>query len=216
MNERANRPTAVTVLIALLLVGTLSVTGYLLFRGTQVSALLATMPAPADVPDGRIVFEPFHGNYAVISTRPIFYSTRAFYSPPPVIVQDIRVPPPSYRLAGTLVIPAKPRVALLTEEKTSLTRKVKEGDDLDGWRVELVEPTRVVVMLGIERFDILGAKPAQSRGLTVRPMTAHPPAVAATGIKVLNGSSGKPSPAQGSWPSSLVSRPQVYRPPARR
>jgi hypothetical protein len=88
-----------------------------------------------------------------IRDRPLMYATRALYVAPPS-PQLPSAPPPSYRLVGTLVVPGKPALALLMPPAGS-ARRIKVGDELDGWKVRGIDVGRVVLELGVQRIELV-------------------------------------------------------------
>lgn len=132
---------------------------FVLVNGTRADALLAT-PARAVEP---FVFEgPLArgaADLAAIQSQPLVHASRAFYEPP--AEQAPAAPPrPDYRLAGAMILPGKPAVAVLTERNGGKTTRVKRGDELAGWRVASVDRKQVVLTWGNERAEITSGIPA--------------------------------------------------------
>lgn len=78
-----------------------------------------------------------------IRDNALFYSRRSFYEPPP---PSQSIPSPDYDFAGSMDTPQGKRVAFVKAKSDHASRMLHLGDDLDGWRVEGIEPTKVVLV----------------------------------------------------------------------
>src|SRR5580700_1063390 len=151
------RPQALPWLLAdVLLTVTLAV---LLWRGTDAEALLATpakalnLSSPATGNAGAS-----EANLEVLQERALFYSSRQFHVPTPIVAQ---VPRPDYRLTGTFIVPNRPAVAMLTQSATGAARRIVPGIDLDGWTVASIDASRVLLRLNGEQCELTRATAGQ-------------------------------------------------------
>jgi hypothetical protein len=179
------------------------------WHGTQSAALLATPPRRLNLPETRIGLPARAANLASIQDHALFYASRQFYVPPAPGSIPITPPKPDYRLAGTFVIPSKPTVAVLTNQTG--TRKVKPGDDLDGWRVQVVENRRVVLQYEDQILEITSAAQGNGSGMRAVPLTRTAQAASAGGTRTLGAAGGR---AQLPTHDPSSAAPRLYRPPA--
>src|SRR5262245_53080236 len=114
--------------------------------GTDAQALLAT-PARQYAQPGMKLTLPATPARPGIREHALLHATREFFVPPTPVATPAAPPPPDYRLVGTFIIPRKPTIALLMNS-SGASRKVRPGDDLDGWLVQAVETRRVLLMYG--------------------------------------------------------------------
>jgi hypothetical protein len=193
-------------LLAILLV-------YTAWSGTQVSALLATPPKPFATPSLDITPQPGLSARSTLQDRPLFYASRHSYTPPPPSALPVAPPKPDYRLVGTFVIPSKPTVALMSSP-AGASRKVKAGDDLDGWSVVAVENGRVVLQFQGQTTEITSSGKTGSTGLQRMPIPLAPQAAqnSTSGVRVLGNEMPRVSLSQ-SVPDVPSSSPRLYRPP---
>lgn len=89
-----------------------------------------------------------------IEQAALFYPTRQVYTPPVMTAQLVR---PDYRLTGTFIVSNRPAIAMLAQNESGSVRKVKAGDDLDGWTVLSVDASRVQLRLNEQQFEITRA-----------------------------------------------------------
>ena len=200
-----------------------------LVGGTQTAALLATPARPAIVPATSLDAPAIENHLEPLRDRALFYASRAFYVPPRAPTLPSAPPRPSYELAGTFIIPRKPSVAFLRPGASGgVPRKVKAGDDVDGWTVESVEASRVLLRFQDERAEIQRAAPAgASHGLIVKaPLeraqaqaaavvadgTVGPPVRAAAPVRPLGRGGSAPVIRDASLADSRV-EPRPYVPP---
>jgi hypothetical protein len=191
-----------------------------MIRGTQAERLLATSAkAP---PALAIELSPATSgaDLAAIQSRPLLHASRVYYVPPPPDARPAAPPRPDYRLAGTLLVPGKPSVALLINQ-SGQGRRVRVGEVLDGWTVQSVVRQQVTFTWESERFDLTtaGASSAISAGLKRVPMARQRVTSTGTGVQTLGGTAGRTfggaggpdTPAfSGAQPSN---QPRLYRPP---
>jgi len=179
------------------------------WRGTHAAALLATPPQATPLPEYDLTRPVNPTHLGAIEDQTLLYASRHVYVAPP---PSLAPPKPSYRLVGTIIIPLKPAVAVLTGPQDA-PRKVKPGDTLDGWLVEVVERHRVLLRHEGETFEIADAAP-ESTGLTVQraPLARLTPSTPPVGVRLL----GQPTSAAPGAPSPVSSTrltPRLYHPP---
>jgi hypothetical protein len=177
--------------------------------GTRADQLLATPakgPAPLTI---DLSPAPRTGDLGAIKAQPLLHASRTFYVAPLPAVAPTSPPRPDYRLAGTILVPRKPAVAMLTSRAGGATLRVKPGDTLEGWTVQAVERRLVTLTWQNERFDITAAQVPVSAGLTRVPIMRQRVAVA--GVQTLS-ASGTSAPAAVGGPL-MLEQPRLYRPP---
>jgi hypothetical protein len=183
------------------------------WRGTETAALLAVPPRPVPLPEHELTRPVSPTELAAIADRALLYASRHVYTAPPANLAPAR---PNYQLAGTILIPSKPAVALLTGPQEA-SRKVKPGDTLDGWLVEAVERHRVLLRHESDTFEIADAvsgsagSPGVQRAPLVRLAQSSPP----VGARPL-GPPIPPAPRALNPSSPTRSAPRLYQPPPNR
>jgi hypothetical protein len=191
-----------------------------LIRGTRAEILLAT-PARQVAPfefSGELVRRP--ADLAAIQAQPLLHTTRAFYQKP-VQAAPVAPPRPDYRLAGAMLLPGKTPVAVVVSRAGGGSKRVKPGDDLDGWRVDSINRSQVVLAWGTERAEITSAVSQSptaastvaangSGGLKRVPITRSQ--VTATGGVQTLGATGN-SAANAARGGPYNDAPRQYRPP---
>jgi type II secretory pathway component PulC len=189
----------------------------LLVRGTSAPALLATSPRPPATLSAQLDLPAFANSLQVIQSQSLVYSSRSFHAKPEKPVRTAP-PRPDFRLAGVIILPRKPAVALLASNQGDETRRVKQGEDLGGWLVQSVDRRRVVFGWEDERFELTAqsalnapaeAAPVMTTGLKRVPLGPRTAAAGAKG-RVL-GATGTPGGRGG--PVELSNEPRLYRPP---
>lgn len=123
-----------------------------------------TLPAAAPEPLATITFRPLRSAYPETLARPLFGSTRR---PAPVEPESVAPPaaPPrlvGYRLTGIVSTGARRMILLETPDGTSV--RLHEGESVDGWTVETIDETAVIVSLGQTRVDLLNDGPEPVSG----------------------------------------------------
>jgi hypothetical protein len=150
-------------------------------------------------------------NAVALRDQAVFYSRRMFYQPPPPVEA---VPVPDYALAGTMALPQGKRIAFVKRKSDQTSRTLHVGDDLDGWHVDAIEASRVVIVRADQRIDLPAAGAAPSVSL-LHPGTAPPPVVGLAGtprgatIRVL----GAPGAMNGSMHKPVLTEARTFRPP---
>jgi hypothetical protein len=94
---------------------------------------------------------------SAIRDNAIFYAHRSFYQPPH---PGQNVPLPEYDFSGSIALPQGKKVAFVRRKSDKSTKTVHVGDDLDGWRVEQIDPSRVVLTRDAQQVEI--KSPSQS------------------------------------------------------
>ncbi|MEJ1962979.1 MAG: hypothetical protein WDO56_16080 [Gammaproteobacteria bacterium] len=153
-----------------------------LATGTQTDELLATAPKTANPPEMKLDAPALEAQLEPVRDRALFYASRAFYVAPPPPSAPAVPPRPNYLLAGTFAIPHKHTVALLKPSAGTSVVKVKAGDDLEGWRIEIVEAARVVLSYHDERFEIVRVARDFAGHMTRAPLKRPAPGTAAASV----------------------------------
>jgi hypothetical protein len=178
-----------------------------LWSGTQTAALLAVRPAAMPLPP--LISEIGSADTlqaAVIQDRALFYATRRYYVPAPASLAVF--PRPDYKLLGTILASGRPTVALLQPAGGTGTRRVKPGDELDGWAVLAVERACVRLRHDADQFEI--STMAGNLGGLIATAPMHTAQVIRNGkMNVL----GKEVPSPGSGQHFEDPGARLYRPP---
>lgn len=108
---------------------------------------------------------------AAIRDNSVFYTRRSFYEPPP---PSQSIPSPEYDFAGSMDLPQGKRVAFVKAKSDHASRMLHLGDDLDGWRVEGIEPTRLLLVRDDHQTELVSTTAAPMTGLIHGFPVAHP------------------------------------------
>jgi hypothetical protein len=184
---------------------------YNVWSGTRTADLLATASKPFVIPEPKIT-PPGPVNLASLQDQALFYSARHFYVLPPPSSAPVGPPKPDYKLVGTFVIPSKPTVALLSNS-SGISRKVKAGDDLDGWTVQIVERGRVALQYQNDTFEIAAAGKLGSAGMQVVALTRTAQSTPTSSGTRLLGSSVPPTAVSHAAYTTPYTGSRLYRPP---
>jgi hypothetical protein len=193
-------------------------------EGTAVRVLLSTPAGKLSWSRMDMSVRSKDTDFTGLRDQPLMYATRAGYVSPPPSAARSAPPLPNYRLVGILIVPQKPARALLMPP-TGSARHVKSGDELDGWKVEAVEASRVVLAFGSQRSEI--AKPAGTTGLKLirAPVSSRVSSTSSTATKAavpgdsegrLLAASGSAAPSSNSIPrgkAALLATPRLFQPP---
>jgi hypothetical protein len=133
----------------------------------------------------------------------VFHSRRSFFHPP---LPSQVIPAPEYDFAGTMSLPQGKRIAFVKKKSDRTNRTVHVGDDLDGWRVETIESTRVVVFREDQHYELKSNTAAPALGL-VRGDAGQ--RIVESGIRVLGSRKAETFPL----PHEAVTSVRTYRPP---
>jgi hypothetical protein len=167
-----------TLALALASLAVASILVQRLRNGTEVTELLATPAQEFSMPEVAFeVPETAVADLQVIRDRALFYATRTFYTAPAPSAMRAR---PDYRLAGVFVVPREPGIALLIQNTTGASRKVRQGEELDGWLVQTVEAKRVVLQYEGESMEIVSTSASANDGLISAPLPHRARAAAAS------------------------------------
>jgi hypothetical protein len=111
---------------------------------------------------------PLHASTSVsvdllaVRDNAVFHTHRSFYQPPP---PSQSVPAPNYEFAGSMALPQGRKVAFVRKKSDKTNRTVHIGDDLDGWRVELIDASRVVFARDGQQIEVKSATLQSEPGL---------------------------------------------------
>ena len=126
---------------------------------TVTFALSPAEAAIATAKPGDAAGEAAVPAYAVIAARPVFSMTRRPPEPRPVVVQPAPAPVPvapaalreppvktgQFKLVGVVIMNGEKRALVRNGREEELLR-VAEGDEIDGWAVERIEPDTIRLM----------------------------------------------------------------------
>ena len=113
------------------------------------AASLALHPANIPAVPSRFTLPPLE-TFAEVSERPLFSSSRR-----PISAETAAavVQPLSASLAGIVISPSSSSIIVMHGDPPTLMR-LKEGDDIDGWSIRSIEPSRVVLRRGAEEQQL--------------------------------------------------------------
>lgn len=200
-----------TMLLGLVAAGFVIACLFVALSGTKAGELLATPATPPAALKIELTPEAT-ADLAAIQSQPLLHASREFYVAPASDAAPASPPKPDYRLAGTLLVPGKPSVAMLVSNQNGANRRVKAGEVLDGWTVQAVLRKHVTFTWQNESFDLSSAPPPVSVGMKRVPMTRARVASSGgpAGVQSL-GAVGASAPASIGGPSS--DQPRLYQPP---
>lgn len=203
--SRFERPNAIGLIGLLLLASTAIASVVLALTPSATDRLLATPAGRVPYQSPVLVARAAPVDAKLIQSASLFHPARQYFEPPPVTTAP---PRPDYMVAGVLAAPGGKAVAILSQRATQATRRVKAGEDLDGWTVAAIERSRVTLRFEQEQFDLLGATASAQTGLARRPLQRGAPG-AAGGVRVL----GSASSVGGGAPTEPPAQARLYRPP---
>jgi general secretion pathway protein N len=104
--------------------------------------------------DNPVKLQPFD-QLSATHERPLFSPTRRPPPPPPAAVASRSEPPPpppppTVVVLGIVMEDGDGRAAIRAADKVV---RVRTGDDVSGWKVERIEPRRLVLALGERMVD---------------------------------------------------------------
>lgn len=122
--------------------------------GTQTAEVAATPEIPALPPAPRHEAARLAA-YKVVVERPLFTTSRRPPAPPETrpAAPHTPVPPPDVVVVGIVAGPSV-RVALIREKKATILQHVAEGDLIDGWTIDTIQPHRVVLRQHGETHEV--------------------------------------------------------------
>jgi hypothetical protein len=184
---------------------------FVVLSGTQAAELLGTAARPPAALQIDLKSD-VTADLGAIQSQPLLHASRSFYVAPLPDAVPASPPKPDYRLAGTLLVPGKPSVALLVSNQNGANRRVKAGETLDGWTVQAVLRKHVTFTWQNESFDLSSAPPPVSAGMKRVPMTRARVASSGgtAGVQSL-GAVGASIPAGTGGP--VADQPRLYQPP---
>jgi hypothetical protein len=142
-----------------------------------------------------------------IREQAVFHSRRSFYVVPPPL-QGLSVP--DYDLAGTMDLPQGKRLAFLKKRADQSSHAVHVGDDVDGWRVEHIDASRVVIAQGDQTTELHASQSAASLSGLVRGASAPPVARAESHMLGGQGQTSLVSPHTTTSPQARTFRPPPH------
>jgi len=162
--------------------------GLRLWNGTQTERILHSPVHQLKVPALLLDAPPLEANFNGLTGRTPFYATRKVYVVPSKSGSSAP-PPPAYVFGGAVVRPNSPAVALLNSANGG-TLRVTAGQDINGWLVESVEVSRVVLRYEnlhaeIARVAKQGTESAPGSGISRVPLTRGNHIARAGGVSVL-------------------------------
>lgn len=178
-------PRLSTIALATLTVSLLALIIQRLYTGTEVQPLLGTAPRIVELPHLDIVDDRKVVDFSAMREQPLFYASRRYYVAPPPPAAPVSPPKPDYRLSGVLIIPGRPAVAVLFQNATGAARKIKAGDDLEGWSVQAVEKNRVVIRYNEETIELVKTSLTSTSGLQIVMRAQTTSTIPATGVRLL-------------------------------
>jgi hypothetical protein len=143
-----------------------------------------------------------HIDLVAIRDNAVFYAHRTFFQPPP---PGQSIPVPEYEFAGSMGLPQGKRLAFVKRKSDKSNRTVHVGDDLDGWRVEIIEATRVVLVRDEQKVELKAANESPGSGLVHGTVT---PYVAQSGLRTIGDGTATPHP-----PQTVTHAARTYQPP---
>jgi hypothetical protein len=172
----------------------------------QVREPATLVTPPLELPNLSVLNStPMPGvDASTIRNQAVFHSSRSFYEPPPVPVE---VTAPEYEMAGTLRLADGKRIAFVKRKADRSSRTLHVGDDLEGWRVQVIDADRIVLDHNEQTAELRAGTGTGVSGLIRGPGI---PRTVVTGIRVL-GASGSGAAQAGGQALSLGAR--TYRPP---
>ncbi len=175
MSKLAYTPRPLTLALIVAICSMLFLLGRRVTEATQTQMLLATAAEEPPHLTDRLTPPQRLLNSAALQSDPLFYPTRRSYVPPPPAAAPAAPPRPDFKLVGTFVVPRMPTIALLLENATGTLRKVKPGDDLNGWRVQAVETRRVILAYASESLELTDPVRPPGSGLQLAPLSRSSP-----------------------------------------
>jgi hypothetical protein len=139
---------------------------------------------------------------AAVRDNAVFYTHRTFLQPP---APGQIVPVPDYDFAGSIGLLQGKRLAFVQKKSDKSSRTVHVGDDLDGWRVEIIEAARVVIERDNQKVELKSANASSGSGLVHGTVT---PYVVQSGLRTIGGGTVAARP-----PQAVIRAARTYQPP---
>jgi general secretion pathway protein N len=141
--------------------------------GASVPDPTSVASHPADIPaaPGRFSLPPLE-TFGEVTERPLFSSSRRPIAAETsaAVVQTL-----SASLAGIVISPASSSIIVMHGDPPTLMR-LKEGDNIDGWSIRSIEPSRVVLRRGAEEQQLKLHDTAPPQVATAAPAPKPEPA----------------------------------------
>lgn len=125
----------------------------------------AAPPAPgkAEKPAAEAPPEPRDLSYPAIAAYPLFYPTRAPWTPPPP-----KPPPPQAAAPSTLsgyslvgVVESGDKRSALIRQQTQPVVILSEGQEIDGWTLKKITPSRLYFSSAEASYEMTRPKPSE-------------------------------------------------------
>ena len=205
------RTTALVFVNALLLASA----GWRSWKGTQTDRILHVAAREVNVPVLHLELPPLYADFTGLANRTPFYASRRLYVPP-AKAEDPPPPVPKYVFGGAVIRPHGPGVALLNNPANGSALRVTAGKDVDGWHVESVEASRVVLRYEDQHAEIgratkQASQSAAAGGMTRAPVTRSNRAPGNGAVRVLgNGQAvSRATPAASNLPPAASNLPPL-------
>jgi general secretion pathway protein N len=141
--------------------------------GASVPDAASAASNPPNIPaaPSRFALPPLE-TFAEVTERPLFSSSRR-----PIAAETSAavVQPLSASLAGIVISPSSSSIIVMHGDPPTLMR-LKEGDDIDGWSIRSIEPSRVVLRRGAEEQQLKLHDTAPPQVATAAPAPKPDPA----------------------------------------
>jgi general secretion pathway protein N len=136
------------------------------------TASAASRPADIPAPSSRFSLPPLD-TFAEVTERPLFSSSRR---PIAAETSSAVIKPLSASLAGIVISPSSSSIIVMHGDPPALLR-LKVGDDIDGWSISSIEPSRVVLQRGAEeqQLKLHDTAPPQTASAAPAPKPEPPP-----------------------------------------
>jgi hypothetical protein len=179
------RTTALVFLNALFV----TIVGLRLWKGTETDRILQVSAHQVKVPVLHLELPPLYADFIGLADRAPFYASRRLYVPP-AKPEDPPPPVPKYLFGGAVIRPHGPGVALLNNPANGSAVRVIAGNNLEGWRVESIDASRVVLRYEDQRAEIAAAtkragQSVAAEGVSRAPVTRSDRVPRGGGVRVL-------------------------------
>ena len=198
-----------------------TIIGLRLWKGTEADGMLRTPAQPVKVPALHADLPSLYTDFRGLADRTPFYASRRMYvQTSPAVSAPLAVP--KYVFGGAVIRPRRSAVALLNNPTNGSAIRVTAGNDLEGWHVESVEASRVVLRHDGERAEIArvskaAGQPGAAGGISRVHLANGAHAGAGNGARVLGGggqTAGRVVPPPTSLPPLAGSGSEsIYIPP---
>lgn len=203
--------------IALVFVNALLVAtaGLRLWKGTETDRILHVAAHEVKVPVLHLESPPLYADFTGLADRTPFYASRRLYVVP-AKPEDPPPPVPKYVFGGAVIRPHGPAVALINNPANGSALRVTPGKDLEGWRVESVERSRVVLRYEDQHAEIgratkQASQSAAAEGVSRVPVIRSNRAPRGDGARVLGDgqTASHGTPAASNLPPAATNLPPL-------